>query len=238
MKPPATIKYAFFLVGVGFLIAAIALFVNKRTYLKDAISTEGTVTELIRTRSRSKSSSSTSTTYRPVVEFKTKDGSIVEFTSSTGSNPPSYSRGESVGIYYDEEFPERATIDDFTSLWGATTLFGFFGSMFFLIGFIPTLIGRSLNKQVGYLIENGVAIKADFQMVKRNKALTVNNRHPYKIYAQWMNPATSKVHVFSSENIWFDPTAYIESDELTVLIEADNPKKYHVDVSFLPRMAS
>ena len=234
MKSDATKKYIVLLMGTGFLIVALILFVNTRNFLKGVSSTEGIVTELV----RRKSSSSTAILYRPVVEFKTKDGSIVEFTSSTGSNPPRYAKGDSIVLYYNETFPEQATIDEFFPLWGPASIMGGFGTLFFLVGLLRIVSGRTRDIKVEYLKENGVAIKARFQVVKKNRALVVNNRHPYKIYVQWMNPATSKVYVFSSKNIWFDPTAYIKTDELTVLIEPDNPKKYHVDVSFLPDAAT
>lgn len=46
------------------------------------------------------------------------------------------------------------------------------------------------------------------------------------------------MHVFVSDCIWFDPTDHIDTDELTVLIDKDSPKKYYVDISFLPEVAS
>jgi len=58
--------------------------------------TEGTVTELIRVES------SDSITYKPVIEFNNQNGSLIEFTSSSSSNPPSYSRGETVEVLYEE----------------------------------------------------------------------------------------------------------------------------------------
>ena len=143
MKSTSIIICAFTTIGIGFLITAVAVFINTQNFLKDAISTEGTVTELVRSRSGSESSSSNSVVYRPVIEFKTRDGNLVEFTSSTGSNPPSYSMGESVGIFYHKSSPERAKTDDYFSLWGATTIFGLFGVVFFLVGLVPILLERS-----------------------------------------------------------------------------------------------
>ena len=67
--------------------------------------------------------------------------------------------------------------------------------------------------------------------------VTANTTNPYLIYVQWKKPMTSKLHVFKSENIWFDPTDHINTDEITVLIESNNPKKYYVDTSFLPKLA-
>ena len=45
------------------------------------------------------------------------------------------------------------------------------------------------------------------------------------------------MHVFESDNVWFDPTSYVKGRKITVFIENDNPKKYLVDLSFLPKLA-
>jgi hypothetical protein len=67
--------------------------------------------------------------------------------------------------------------------------------------------------------------------------LSVNDRHPFQIVTQWQNPSTSEIHVFESDNIWYDPSEFITNQRITVYIEKENPKKYWVDLSFLPKMA-
>ncbi len=213
------------------LVGAYFLYANTQDFLKSALTADGTVIELVRSRSTD------SVTYRPVVEFKTRDGSTIEFVSSSGSNPPSYSKGEVVNVYYQEFSPEQAKISGFFSLWGGSVILGGIGSAFFLFGFVIMLSGILATKKAEYLRRYGVPIKAKFQGVQTNSSLEVNGRNPYQITAQWKNPATSEIHVFNSENIWFDPTDHIHGDEITVLIEKDNPKKYYIDISFLPKMA-
>ena len=71
-----------------------------------------------------------------------------------------------------------------------------------------------------------------------NKSLTVNDRSPFLILTQWLNPATSELHIFESNNIWFDPTNHIKTKKIRVFIDRKNPKKYYVDLSFLPKVAS
>jgi hypothetical protein len=139
---------------------------------------------------------------------------------------------------YQNSSPEQARINSFFSLWGASTILGGIGAVFFLVGFSIILFGSIKGKKIEYLRKNGIPIKAKVQSVKTNDSFEVNGRNPYQIYAQWKNPATSELHIFSSENIWFDPTDHIKNDEITVLIEKDNPNKYYVDISFLPKVAS
>ncbi len=231
MRTISIVKYAFAMVGLGMLIGAFFLYENTQNFLENALTAEGTVIELVRSKS------SDSTTYRPVVEFETQGGSRVEFTSSSGSNPPSYSEGEIVEVLYQESAPEQAKINSFFSLWGASTILGGMGSVFFLAGLSIILYGSIKGKKIEYLRKNGIPIKAKFQSVEINSSLKVNGRNPYQICVQWKNPTTSELHVFNSENIWFDPTDHINNDEITVLIEKDNPKKYYVDISFLPKIA-
>lgn len=232
MKTISVIKYTFTVLGLGMLFGAFTFYTNTQDFLKNALTTSGTVVELVSSRS------SDSTTYRPVVEFKTQDGKLVEFTSSSGSNPPSFSEGEIVEVLYQESSPERAKINSFFSLWGGSTILGGLGAVFFIVGFSIILFGSLKSKRIKYLKENGTPIKAKFQSVEINGSLKVNGRNPYQIYVQWKNPATSELHIFKSENIWFDPTDHINTDEITVLIEKNNPKKHYVDISFLPKVAS
>lgn len=231
MKKVSIISYIFALVGIGMLAGAIYLFTNTQAFLDKAAVSEGVVIDLALSRS------SDSTTYQPIVEFTTDTGIVTEFVSSSGSNPPSYHRGETVEVLYDRADPYNARINGFFSLWGGATIVGGIGAVFFLIGFGILLVGKLGKRKAEYLKQNGVAVQAKFQSVELNGSVQVNGRSPYRIFAQWINPTTSEMHIFKSENIWFDPTAHIESDELTVLIEKDNPKKHYMDISFLPQIA-
>ncbi len=211
------------------LTGAFFLFTSTQDFLKSAVTTDGVVVELIRSRSDD------SIVYYPAVEFRTQSGTTIEFTGSTGSNPPSYFQGEAVTVLYQESSPNHAKIKGFFSVWGVTTIVGGLGALFFLIGFSVILKKRSKTKKKEYLTKNGIAVKARIQEVIINRSLKVNNRSPYQIYAQWNDPATSEEHIFKSENIWFDPTKHINGDEITVLIERNNPKKYYMDISFLSK---
>ena len=238
MKTQSIVKYLFAIIGLGMLIGSFFLFQNTQNFLQEAVTADGEVIELIRSESRNSSSGSKkNVSYRPVVEFKTSDGTVVEFTSSTGSNPASHSRGEAVEVLYEELTPEKARIKGFFSLWGASLIVGCLGGIFFLIGFGIILFGNLKGKKIKRLKESGLKTITKFQSVNRNETLKVNGRNPYQILTHWNNPATSELHMFKSENLWFDPTDHIKQEEITVLIDRDNPKKYYMDTSFLPKLA-
>ncbi|MCK4742642.1 MAG: DUF3592 domain-containing protein [Sulfuriflexus sp.] len=233
MKTLIFIKYFFAIIGFGMLVGSFFLYQKTMFFLESAITTEGVVTELVRSRS----SSDSSYTYAPVVKFKTSQDTTIEFTSTTSSNPPSYSRGEQIEVLYDPIQPHSAKINSFFSLWGGSVIVGGIGAVFFLIGFGIIFLGIRKARNKEYLLQRGVRINTQFQSVSRNTRMRVNGRNPYMITSQWQDPTTTKIHVFESENIWFDPEQHINSETIVVYIEAKNPSKYHMDISFLPQLA-
>lgn len=232
MKTIAIIKYVFITIGALMLAGAFYFYQDRQAFLKKAETVQGTVVELISKRSDN------STTYAPVVSFTTKAGNKIEFTSSVSSNPPSYSEGESVEVLYDPEEPKDASINGFASLWIGPLIFGILGTVFFLIGFGIILFGILKQRKTQYLRDNGKRIETKFVQVHLNYGMAVNGRNPFQISSQWLNPQTNEMYVFESDNIWFDPTEFIKGDIIKVMIDPSNPKKYYMDISFLPTVRS
>jgi Protein of unknown function (DUF3592) len=228
----ATTRRVFAAIGVAMLIGALAMRSHTASFVSRAARTSGTVTALVRQRSTDNNIS-----YRPVVRFQAGEQPIV-FSSSIASNPPAYSVGETVEVLYLESDPYGAKIDSFRSLWFLPTLLGAMGAIFFAIGggliFVPALEQRTDER----LVHAGRPVEADFQGVSPNSAIEVNGRCPYRVTAQWVDPSTSRVRLFQSHNVWFDPTAYIKDKKIRVFLDMRDPEKYYVDLSFLPRLAS
>ncbi|MBZ5486802.1 DUF3592 domain-containing protein [Halomonas aquamarina] len=225
------LKGVFLLLGAVFLVLACFLYQQSRAFYDQAVSAEGTVIELVERRSED------SITYRPVVEFVTGDGTQVEFTSRVGSNPPGYAIGERVEVLFDPDNPNNARLDGFFESMGAWLIFGAIGALFFLSGVGSLLYSRFTASRNARLLEQGLRLETTYQGVELNTRISVNGRHPYRITSQWLNPESLEVHVFKSANLWFDPSPYIDTDTVAVFIEPGNPKKYHMDVSFLPKLA-
>ncbi|MBI3186628.1 MAG: DUF3592 domain-containing protein [Gammaproteobacteria bacterium] len=230
MKTLAITKYLFTLVGLGMLTGAFFLYQNTSNFLEHATRVDGTVIELI------PSHSSDSTTYKPVVAFTTLEGQKLEVTSSVSTNPPAYSKGESVDIFYLPAEPHNAKISGYFSFWGVATILAGMGLVFFMIGAGIMLSAVLKTRKEEYLKAEGVRITTEFQSVDLNKSITVNGRHPFRVLCQWQHPVTSEIHIFKSNNIWYDPSSYM-TKHITVFIEKNNPKKYYVDLSFLPKLA-
>ena len=232
MKTFNTLRVIFTLVGLGMLAGAFFAFQSTSTFLETATAKPGVVTDLIRSRS------SDSNAYYPIVRFEYEPGAPMEFQSSSGSNPPSYSRGEEVRVLFAPGEPESARIDGFFSLWGVALIVGGIGGVFFLVGAGMFVVPAIRNASAAKLRETGQLVQSRYQGVERNEGLVMNGKSPYQIVCQWQNPVTSDLYVFRSDNLWFDPSGHISSESIPVYINPTNPRQYWVDTSFLPELAS
>jgi hypothetical protein len=246
------IRYLFGLVGAGLLIGAFLVVQNTRSFLEDAVSAQGVVLDLV---GRSGSTSSgTSYTYAPRVRFVTAAGRTVTFVSSTSSNPPDYQVGETVEVLYPADAPERARLDGWFSLWGAAAILGGMGSVFSGIS-VGLTVAASRGRRKGRtaphreqagppegrprvdLVSRGVRVEADVQRVEPTHHYLSNGSAIYRIVAQWLDPDRHEVRIFTSEDIPFDPTAFLPGRTVTVHIAPDDPSQNYVDLSFLPKPA-
>ncbi|HUQ75161.1 MAG TPA: DUF3592 domain-containing protein [Burkholderiales bacterium] len=111
------------------LVCAASMYVQRRAFLKGAITTVGVVTEVqvrIETMTRFEAPDGTRTSstteesyesYTPVVRFYTAAGNAVVFTSDGGSATRDYKVGQQVPVVYAADSPEQAEIRSFASLW-------------------------------------------------------------------------------------------------------------------------
>lgn len=172
--------------------------------------------------------------YRPVFRFATAEGREVTFRSSSSSSPPAYDVGERLEVCYRESAPEHAREKSITSLWMGPLLLGGLGSVFAALGSGTVFVRRRRAAQRARLLREGRRIETDFQNVEVNMQVTVNGSNPWRVVTQWKNPESGQLHLFRSENVWFDPSAHISRRLITVYLDPKDFKKYHVDISFLP----
>jgi hypothetical protein len=225
-------RYFFAACGAAALFGALLVYGHTASFVARASRTHGTVTAMVLQHS-----SDNSPGYRPVVRFQFGEQQI-QFSDAMSSNPPAYSVGQTVSVLYLASNPYEARIESFASLWFLPTMMGAMGTIFLAIGagmiFVPLLTQRSDER----LRHEGRPIDADFQGVTLNSAIAINGRSPFRVTAQWLDPVTSRVRIFQSHNIWFDPTAYIKDQKIRVFLDVDHPEKYYVDLSFLPKLAA
>lgn len=122
----------------------------------------------------------------------------------------------------------------FVDLWLLPMLFGIIGGVFFAVGFGMIMWGIKKSAAVKKLQESGRRIETEIKGVELNTHYRVNGRHPYRIISQFTEG--NNIYIFKSDNIWFDPTNYIKTKTISVLVDPNNMKKYYTDISFLPKV--
>ncbi|SEA43109.1 DUF3592 domain-containing protein [Microbulbifer marinus] len=226
MRRPAWASWLFLLMGMAMLAGAANEWRQTRAMLDSADRVQGEVIDMAR--------SPGSTTYAPHVRFTARSGAEYEFTSSTSSNPPEFSSGDIVEVLYDPASPEDAIINSFMQLWFGALLLGGMGTIFFSIGLFLVTANLRARRRISRLQATGKPVLADYQCVELNTSLVVNGRSPYRLVAQWQNPRTRKIHIFKSENLWFNPEKYVDRQQVSVLVDPKKLARYYMDISFLP----
>lgn len=228
--------WLFAVIGAAMLIGAIAIAVAQQRFRAQAVHAQGVVVEHSYSRSNDSSSSGSGGTYCPVVHFTDADGQQIEFIGSVCSQPPAENVGDTVAVLYRKGDPHDARIDSFLTRWFAAMIVGGIGSVFFIIGLalvVPSLRRRRIAAE---LQATGVAIQADVVEVARDTSFKLNGRSPWRIHAQWRDPASGKIHLFRSDMLWFDPSEYL-GEQISVLIRPGQPKRYWMDTRLLPELA-
>jgi hypothetical protein len=231
MKSIRVTMFVFVAVGLVMLLVGGALVMNTKRFIANAASAPGIVVDL-----QPKRDSDGDTLYAPVVEYRPPDSAVVTFTSLTSSRPAEFSVGEGVEVLYDRANPSDARIRSFGQLWLGPLILSILGFMFTGAGVWYVFWGRAEKRKRNYLMAYGTAIETRFQSVERNTSLEVNGRHPWCIVSQWTNPASGNVRIFKSENLWFDPSEFVKPGKIMVLLDPANEQRYHMDVSFLPKL--
>ena len=218
--------------AIGLVLVLIASWraTREREFIRTAARATGTVVDLGLSRD-----SDGSSYYYPVVRFVAASGDTVTFQSRTGSNPPSYEIGERVEVLYEAASPQNAHTATFFSLHIGSFVFGLLGVIFGAVGGIWLYVVRRAAAIAEELRRTGQRITAKVIDVELRRNIRVGSRHPWRIVAQWEDPSGA-VRVFHSANIWFDPTQYVK-ETVDVLVDRYEPKRYLVDIDFLPRTA-
>jgi hypothetical protein len=176
-------------------------------------------------------------TYRPLVRFRTAGGVEVVFREGVGSNPPSFAAGERVRVLYDPGDPARARVGAFTTLWIVAALLAGAGAVVSLFGASPLLARWTAARRGLTLRRTGMAVEARLEGAEKDHRSSAYGQTPWRIAGQWVDPATGKLHVFVSEHVWFDPRPHLRGETIRVWVDRRDPRRYSVDLEFLPKLA-
>lgn len=214
------------LLGVAGMAVGLALFVHTQQYLDRAQTATGVVTEMVLSRRTAGSK-----TYKPRIRFQTPSGESMEYVSSVGSNASSYQVGEPVTVYFDPANPSDARLKAFFVLWGFPSIACGVGAVFFLIGAGLGLAKRMGAQKLAKLRASGDLVLATFDKCEPDTGTTFNDRHPWRVHAFWIDPASGQRHLFSSEMLWEEPDESMARQPVRIYMERGNPDRYAMDLT-------
>lgn len=173
----------------------------------------------------------------PTITFNYKGKTYSFRDNERGQN---VTTGLEVDVHFPKDKPELGEPKSFIDDWLAPLLLGMFALIFGGIGLggFAGMLRRSHIKQELVDMGKGRKIKCP-ATVSLDTSFTVNGRHPYVIIAQQLDKIGSQLREFKSEHIWFDPTGLVEQKRtVDVFVDPEDPTRYWVDISFLPKKAS
>lgn len=150
-------------------------------------------------------------------------------------------RGEAVTVYFPPNDPAQAEIKSFFTLWFLPLFLSVFGIVFGGIGVGGIL--RQKNKfdakKELFDQQKGKKITVPISTVGRDNSYTVNGVSPFVIRAQWLEPSTNMMYLFTSDYIWYDPSQFLANKkQVDVYVDEQNLKRYYMDTTFLPQSAN
>ncbi|OAT47261.1 hypothetical protein M997_1790 [Proteus hauseri ATCC 700826] len=231
MKKFSFLFYIFSLIGAGIIIIALFVIKSELYLITNGIETTGVVIDISIDRS-----SNNKETYFPIIQFNTEKNVETTFRSTTGSSGYRNSIGNEVPIIYLPNNPQKASINSFFSLYGPGLILTIFGLIFTSIGLIPLVIIRRKNNKNKRLKREGTPLTVKITDVILNQHVHINRQSPYQIVADHHDKLNNRIIRYKSDYIFFDPSPYINSDLITIYIDKNNPKKYYLDISFLPTL--
>ncbi len=227
-------ELAFFVLGLALIGAGIYFAKVRMEFFKNTIPQEGVIVD-ITSRASSSGKNGKKTSYYPVITFKAKGGKSYTFSPETGTNTAfDYTIGEKIMIQYNEENPQMAKIDSFKERWGLPLAL-------LVVGMIITISMGITVYKIFYQIQLSKELPKSGTRLRLQglvKTHSLKDKTEYAIISEWLNPADTKIYVFSSDKLGYNPTPYINDRLIDVWIDVNNPKKNHyVDISFLPEKA-
>ena len=220
-------------VGSLLLVASAVLLYRDSSFAAEAEMAEGRVLTLERnvSRERRDGGTSTSITYTAIIEYTDQGGQRHEMAETISSNPPRLSIGQEVRVLYDPANPASAVVDDFWGRKGAVTIVGFLAVIFTILGGTLLAVNVRHRRRRAHILAVGVPVEASFLEVVSDTGQSRNGQHPYRVIAQGPHPRTGKLRRYESDAIWVDPTAQLQGRPLRVLVDPQDPDKYHIDLS-------
>ncbi len=174
----------------------------------------------------------------PTVEFSYNNQKI-QFHSTFSSSD--METGQTLQVHFPPGEPEGAEIKNFFMLWFLPLFLGIFALTFGGVGFFG--LSRQMKKLGAKreLFDNqkGKKLSLPISDITQDTSFKVNGRSPYIVITQWVNPLTNVMHEFKSDYVWYHPGTLLGNQkQMDVYIDENDPKRYYMDTTFLPKKAN
>ena len=146
--------------------------------------------------------------------------------------------GKAVVVHFPAGQPDQAEEKSFFSLWFAPLLTGLFALIFGGVGGFgwSSILKRTRLKRELFEMQKGKKVAMPIGDVFYDTSFKYNGRSPYVIVGQFHDKTLNTVHEYRSEYIWYNPTSLLQGrTTVDVWIDPDDPKKYYMDITFLPK---
>ncbi len=253
MKNTKNLMSAPILVIIGLVLLFIAgnVIKNRIDFLNSSSIADGKVVEIIQGKS-----SDGNATYRPKISFVDQTGQEITFVSELTSNVFTYGIGEEVSVLYDKHNPQSAKINTFIQIWFAALIPLVIGLISFLAGLTVLISSKRRKDLKNRLLTSGTKVMAKivsvelanlskYSLAHKQKIMTAvlgqglntkfGAQQKYVIVAQWLNPADNQMYVYRSDEVAYNPEGLLPKNEIGVYIDLNNPEKYFMDISALPK---
>ena len=117
------------------MVLGLFFFFNNRTFVKNAIRTEGRIINV-----RKVSTRDGKTSYGRIFVFTDENNKEHWIDPSMRICSPAYEAGDTVSVLYNPKKPKEAKIESFIYLWGASAACGASGVCFLAVGLVLLLV--------------------------------------------------------------------------------------------------
>ena len=207
----------FFVLAAVTILAGVIIYLEAASYQKTAKITTGTVFNIGLSQHE--------------IHYTSDDGVKRVYKGAHGSSKGwHYRDGDLVKVFYKADNPDKMRISD-----GIKT-----GKNIVKIGFIMLLFNLLLLyfDRKRRKLENSFKTtgrKLEVQIVKMgiDTSISINRKNPYYVDCQWTDPATGRDYKHTIRYIWKDPQTILAGrNTIDVYMDAANPEKYFLDISF------
>jgi hypothetical protein len=212
------------LVGCIFLFLTVPAIIKSMNLKNHGVSTESTVLN-----SQRMSSSHGPSSYKVTVSFIVSDGSTV---TAAARKRHSVHNGEKVMINYDPVAPQTI---DFNDSIGYNMKGAVVGGLFFLLGFYLFIRQIASDSSNAKLMKSGRKIEAEYT-IGRDERFKAGDNNPWLIKCKWTDKSNNLEYFFVSKPYKIDPAPFLTGRlNIDVFINPDDPSKYYMDTSFMPK---